>query len=209
MNVGEAEPGGRFGMADPASQVLAGRCSEFAASSSAMSLEDLNLRPHPERRIAPVSTGSLSLAGHAPILIHRGGHKVLGRPAGRKHRGGVGYAYLHTAIDDHSRLAYTESLADERQETAARFWQRAHAWFTSCGITVQRVMTDNGSCYRSVLWRHTLAAAGITHKRTRAYRPQTMRVDCRGRRLPSGWLTIPGAFGGGSRRPCPRLGPRR
>jgi transposase InsO family protein len=138
-----------------------------------MSLEDLNLRPHPERRIAPVSTGSLSLAGHAPILIHRGGHKVLGRPAGRKHRGGVGYAYLHTAIDDHSRLAYTESLADERQETAARFWQRAHAWFTSCGITVQRVKTDNGSCYRSVLWRHTLAAAGITHKRTRAYRPQT------------------------------------
>jgi transposase InsO family protein len=95
-----------------------------------------------------------------------GGHKVLGRPAGGKHRSGVGYAYLHTAIDDHSRLADTESLADERQETAARFWQRAHAWFTSCGITVQRVMTDNGSCYRSVRWRHT-------HKRTRAYRPQT------------------------------------
>ena len=117
-----------------------------------------------------------------------GGHKVLGRPAGRKHRSGVGYAYLHTAIDDHSRLAYTESLADERQETAARFWQRAHAWFTSCGITVQRVMTDNGNCYRSVLWRHTLAAAGITHKRTRAYRPQsTGKVERFNRTLLADW----------------------
>jgi transposase InsO family protein len=102
-----------------------------------------------------------------------GGHKVLGRAAGRKHRSGVGYAYLHTAIDDHSRLAYTKSLADERQETAAGFWHRAHAWFAACGIIVQRVMTDNGSCYKSVLWRHTLTVAGICHKRTRAYRPQT------------------------------------
>jgi transposase InsO family protein len=47
-------------------------------------------------------------------------------------------------------------------------------------------MTDNGSCYKSLLWRHTLAAAGIVHERIRPYRPQTMRVDCRGRRLPSG-----------------------
>jgi transposase InsO family protein len=83
----------------------------------------------------------------------------------------IGYAYLHNAVDDHSRLAYSEILADERKETAAAFWRRAEAWFAGCGITVQRVLTDNGSCYRS---RDFAAALGpITHKRTRPYRPQT------------------------------------
>ncbi|KAF0646050.1 transposase [Streptomyces fradiae ATCC 10745 = DSM 40063] len=102
-----------------------------------------------------------------------GGHKTLGRQAGRKTKSGVGYSYIHTAVDDHSRLAYSEILADEKRETATTFWQRAHAYFASCGITVQRVLTDNGSCYRSHAWRDALAAAGITHKRTRPYRPQT------------------------------------
>ena len=85
----------------------------------------------------------------------------------------IGYSYLHTAIDDHSRLAYTEILADERKDTAAAFWHRARAWFTAAGIEVERVMTDNGSCYSSFAWRDALAATGITHKRTRPYRPQT------------------------------------
>jgi transposase InsO family protein len=102
-----------------------------------------------------------------------GGHQVLGRQAGRKNRSGVGYAYLHNAVDDHSRLAYTEILADETKETATAFWTRAHAFFADAGITVARVLTDNGACYRSHLWRDTLATSGITHKRTRPYRPQT------------------------------------
>jgi transposase InsO family protein len=102
-----------------------------------------------------------------------GGHKVLGRPAGRKTRSGAGYSYIHTAVDDHSRLAYSEILPDEKKHTAAGFWTRAHAYFTSVGITVQRVLTDNGSCYRSHAWRDALTATGITHKRTRPYRPQT------------------------------------
>ncbi|MFI7384150.1 integrase core domain-containing protein, partial [Streptomyces sp. NPDC049813] len=85
----------------------------------------------------------------------------------------AGYSYLHTAVDDHSRLAYSEILTDEKKETATGFWRRAHAYFTGCGITVERVLTDNGSCYRSRDWRGLLAAAGITHKRTRPYRPQT------------------------------------
>ncbi|WP_410632916.1 IS481 family transposase [Amycolatopsis sp. cmx-4-83] len=104
-----------------------------------------------------------------------GGHKVLGRAAGRRnsdHRG-HGYAYLHNAVDDHSRLAYTEILADETRETAVGFWIRARAFFTSYGMTVRRLLTDNGSCYRSHLWRDTLREAGITPKRTRPYRPQT------------------------------------
>uniref|UniRef100_UPI0036F1A3CB IS481 family transposase n=1 Tax=Bacillus mycoides TaxID=1405 RepID=UPI0036F1A3CB len=82
-----------------------------------------------------------------------------------------GYHYLHTALDDHSRLAYSELLPDERKDTAAGFWIRAAAWFAGNGITVRKVLTDNGSCYRS----HTFAAAlgPVVHKRTRPYRPQT------------------------------------
>lgn len=103
-----------------------------------------------------------------------GGHKVLGRCAGRRdRRRGVGYSYLHNAVDDHSRPASTEILSDERRETAAAFWTRAQAFFAAAGITVARVLTDNGSCYRSRVWAQTLTAAGISHKRTRPYRPQT------------------------------------
>lgn len=102
-----------------------------------------------------------------------GGHKVLGRQAGRKTRSNAGYSYLHTAVDDHSRLAYSEIHADEKKETATGFWTRAHAFFTQAGITVERVLTDNGSCYRSRDWRDVLTEAGIAHKRTRPYRPQT------------------------------------
>jgi transposase InsO family protein len=103
-----------------------------------------------------------------------GGHKVLGRANGPTRRAlrGMGYWYIHNAVDDCSRLGYSELLADERKETAAEFWRRAQAYFESVGITVQRVLTDNGACYRS---RDFAAALGndIAHKRTRPYRPQT------------------------------------
>ncbi|MFJ8014798.1 IS481 family transposase, partial [Streptomyces sp. NPDC096339] len=102
-----------------------------------------------------------------------GGHKTLGRQAGRKNRSSAGYSYIHTAVDDHSRLAYSEIHTDEKKETATAFWQRAQAYYASVGITVERVLTDNGACYRSHPWRDALSAAGITHKRTRPYRPQT------------------------------------
>lgn len=85
----------------------------------------------------------------------------------------VGSSYLHNAVDDHSRLAYSEILPDERKETAVAFWQRAHKYFTANAITVDRVLTDSGACYISQLWRAELAASEITHKQTRPYRPQT------------------------------------
>ncbi|KAA1428055.1 transposase [Nocardioides antri] len=83
-----------------------------------------------------------------------GGWRVVGKQAGRRHRGsnGQGYWYIHNAVDDHTRLGYSELLGDERQETAAAFWQRAHAYFEAAGIVVKRVLTDNGSCYRSRLF---------------------------------------------------------
>ncbi|MGX7826520.1 IS481 family transposase [Actinokineospora sp. 24-640] len=102
-----------------------------------------------------------------------GGHRSLGRAQGRRNRADTGYSYLHNAVDDHSRLAYSEILPDERKHTAAGFWTRAHTWFTSMGLTVERVLTDNGACYRSHPFRDALAATSVTHKRTRPYRPQT------------------------------------
>jgi transposase InsO family protein len=103
-----------------------------------------------------------------------GGHRKVGRTVGRRHSGqrGRGYAFVHHAVDDHSRLAYSEILGDERKETATAFWTRARAYFADHGITVSRVLTDNGSCYRSTLFAQTLGP-GITHKKTRPYRPQT------------------------------------
>ena len=89
-----------------------------------------------------------------------------------KHHNPVrGYHFLHTAVDAHSRLAYSELLADERKETAAAFWLRANAWFKECGFAVRKVLTDNGSCYRSHAFRDALG--DIEHRRTRPYRPQT------------------------------------
>ncbi|GAA3893210.1 IS481-like element ISMsm9 family transposase [Leifsonia kafniensis] len=101
-----------------------------------------------------------------------GGHRTLGRVKGNKNRSGAGYAYLHSAIDDHSRVVYSEILENEKKETTAEFWKRANAFYAGLGITVTRVMTDNGSCYRSGLFKDTLGEK-IKHKYTRPYRPQT------------------------------------
>ena len=102
-----------------------------------------------------------------------GGHRTLGRAVGKRNRrAGVGYSFLHSAIDDHSRAVYSEILDDERKETAAGFWERANAYFASMGITVLRVLTDNGSCYRSRLFNDALGPH-VKHKFTRPYRPQT------------------------------------
>jgi len=108
-----------------------------------------------------------------------GGWRVLGRALGGQHRHrhspgsspAIGYHFLHTAIDDHSRLAYCELLPNELGATAAAFWTRAQAWFADQGITIAGVLTDNGACYRSHQFRTSLGQ--ITHKRTRPYRPQT------------------------------------
>ena len=81
---------------------------------------------------------------------------------------------MHTALDDHSRLAYTEALEDEKGPTAAAFWLRAAAFFAEHGTKpIQRVLTDNGPCYRSRAWAAALATSGTTHKRTRPYTPRT------------------------------------
>lgn len=101
------------------------------------------------------------------------GHRITGDRTGQSSKRGTGWEALHVAVDDASRLAYTEILPDERKESATAFLERALAWFESLGVTVERVMTDNGSAYKSHLFRDALASHGIRHKRTRPYTPRT------------------------------------
>jgi transposase InsO family protein len=101
------------------------------------------------------------------------GHRITGDRTGQSNKRGTGWEYLHVAIDDASRLAYTEVLANQRKDSAVAFTRRALAWFGRHGITVERLMSDNGSAYRSFAFRDLLAAQGIKHKRTRPYTPRT------------------------------------
>jgi transposase InsO family protein len=104
-----------------------------------------------------------------------GGHKFLGRQAGRATRSSVGFDYVHSAVDDHTRLAYSEVHADGKAATCAAFLRRAAAFFAAAGIDrIERVLTDNAWPYRkSFAWRQAPADLGAAGKLTRAYRPQT------------------------------------
>ena len=80
---------------------------------------------------------------------------------------------MHTVIDDNSRVAYAEICADEKADTAIGVLRRAVAWFAERGVVVERVMSDNGSAYKSHAWRDACNELGIKTKKTRPYRPQT------------------------------------
>jgi transposase InsO family protein len=131
---------------------------------------------------APIRRMEMSRSGelvHVDIkklgrIPRGGGWRIHGRAASshQSHkRRTIGYAFVHSAVDAYSRLAYSEVLNDEQAVTAAGFWIRAATFFASHGITIERVLTDNGSCYRS----RDFAAAldGVVHSRTRPYRPAT------------------------------------
>jgi len=113
--------------------------------------------------------------------IERGaGHRVSGRPRGNPtktlsgtRRRQVGWECVHIAIDDCTRLAYAEVLSDEKATTVVAFLRRAVAFYERHGMTVEQLLTDNGSGYRSVVHAVACRALGIRHLRTRAYRPQT------------------------------------
>jgi len=118
---------------------------------------------------------------------HRRAHVQTDRAARAGAPASRGYVFLHHAVDDFTRLAYSEQLPDERKETAAAFWLRARAFFTQAGISVRAVMTDNGSCYRSHAFAKALGAS-VKHRRTRPYRPQTNgKVERFNRTLVSEW----------------------
>jgi len=100
----------------------------------------------------------------------------------------LGTAFLHTVLDDHSRVAYAEIHGDEKAITAIGVLERAVTWFAERGVTVERVLSDNGSAYKSHAWRETCRALRIRHKRTRPYRPQTNgKIERFHRTLADGW----------------------
>jgi transposase InsO family protein len=101
-----------------------------------------------------------------------GGHHIHGRRPGDPNRG-LGWDRVHVAIDDHSRLAYVEELPDESPETTAGFLRRTWRFYAGHGITIERILTDNGGCYRSAAFAAACDELGIGHRFTRPYRPQT------------------------------------
>jgi len=130
-----------------------------------------------------------------------GGWRFLGRAQGRRNRAvtpgkaknshhnpKMGHAFVHTVIDDHSRVAYAEVHDDETATTAVAVLRRAVSWFALRGIRTERVLSDNGSAYRSHLWSDTCAELAIKHSRTRPYRPQTNgKIERFHRTLADGW----------------------
>jgi transposase InsO family protein len=104
----------------------------------------------------------------------RPGHRVTGRgPAGYAGQKGMGWEYVHVAIDDYSRVAYVEVLSDQRRQSAIAFLERATAWFAARGAPVGEIITDNGSCYASRDFAAACARLGLRHLRTRPHRPRT------------------------------------
>ena len=130
-----------------------------------------------------------------------GGHRYTGRQQGRKNRAAtagkprnkhynpkMGTAFVHTVIDDHSRVAYAEIHGDETAATAVGVLRNAVAWFAVRGVTTQRVLSDNGPAYKSHAWRDACLELGIKPKRTRPYRPQTNgKIERFHRTMAEGW----------------------
>jgi transposase InsO family protein len=131
-----------------------------------------------------------------------GGWRYVGKQQGKKNKSAtalrtgrtakghpnIGTAFLHTVIDDHSRVAYVEICADEKATTAIGVLRRATAWYAQHGVTVERVLSDNGSAYKSHAWHNACAELGIKPKRTRPYRPQTNgKIERFHRTLADGW----------------------
>src|SRR5919197_225786 len=108
--------------------------------------------------------------------IARPGHRVFGHNSNKGWQRRLfehGWEFVHVAVDDYSRLAYAEVLSDEKAATAAGFLRRAVAFYARYGIRVERILSDNGACYRATLHALACRALGIRHLRTRPYRPQT------------------------------------
>ena len=110
------------------------------------------------------------------------------KPRNRHHNPKIGTAFVHTVIDDHSRVAYAEIHDDETAATAVGVLRRAVSWYAARGVTVERVLSDNGSAYKSHAWRDACAELGIKAKKTRPYRPQTNgKIERFHRTLADGW----------------------
>jgi transposase InsO family protein len=179
----------------PRAGVPASTLHEIWARHGVSRLSDLERRSgRVVRRIETTHPGELV---HVDIkkqakIPPGGGWRVHGQADrirnGRGGRPRLGYAYIHSAVDAHSRLAYSEIHADERATTAVAFWRRARAFFASYDIEVERVLTDNGPCYRGSAFREELVRTAVAHTHIRPYRPQTNgKVERYNRTLLNEW----------------------
>jgi transposase InsO family protein len=105
--------------------------------------------------------------------FERVGHRITGNRTGQSNSRGVGWEYVHVCIDDASRIAFTDIFPDEKAASATTFLKQAIAYYQTLGITVTRVMTDNGSCYKAHAFRDLCRELGLKHIRTKPYTPKT------------------------------------
>ena len=137
--------------------------------------------PEPPNRYERKRPGELVHVDVKKLGRIRGvGHRISGSRASQsrtrregRRTGAAGWEFVHVCVDDATRLAYVEVLPDERGATAVGFLRRAVAWLAGMGVTVERVLSDNGSCYRSRVHAATCRELGLRHLRTRPYRPRT------------------------------------
>lgn len=101
------------------------------------------------------------------------GHRITGDRTGQSKSRGVGWEFVHVAVDDHSRVAFAKVMPSEKKHSATAFLKAALAYYESLGIKVERVMSDNGSCYKSFAFRRLCKRLGVRHIRTRPYTPKT------------------------------------
>ncbi|SDH38037.1 IS481 family transposase [Pseudonocardia oroxyli] len=197
--LGPVQIAGRLGMAASTVHAVLTRCQINRLSRiDRVTGEPLRRYEHPH----PGSLIHVDVTEFANIP-DGGGWRYLGRQQGRRnqeatarrtgqrgrdYRPVIGTAFVHTVIDDHSRTAYAEICTDEKAATAIAVLRRAVVWFAQRGVTVERVLSDNGSAYRSYAWRDACAELAITHRRTRPYRPQTNgKIERFHRTLGDGW----------------------
>jgi len=105
--------------------------------------------------------------------FERVGHRITGDRTGQSNSRGVGWEFVHVAIDDASRIAFSQIRPDETKDSATAFLLAAFAYYASLGVRIERVMTDNGSCYRSFAFRDVCRRLGLKHIRTKPYTPKT------------------------------------
>jgi transposase InsO family protein len=101
------------------------------------------------------------------------GHRITGDRRGQSNNRGVGWEYVHVCIDDASRVAFVQVMSDEKKQSSVAFLKAAVAYYESLGVTVARVMTDNGACYKAFDFRDACGDLGLRHIRTRPYTPKT------------------------------------
>jgi len=101
------------------------------------------------------------------------GHRIIGKTKGRIGPRGLGWEFIHVCVDDHSRLAFSQILPDEKKQSAVLFLEAAVAYYKTLGITPQRVMTDNGACYKSTAFAQACKRLNLKHIRTKPYTPRT------------------------------------